>query len=38
MTRSFHVSLLTGAALATMMIMAPSAMASPRAATPQPEP
>ena len=38
MTRSFHVSLLTGAALATMMIMAPSAMASPRAATPSPSP
>ena len=38
MTRSFYVSLFTGAALATMMIMAPSAMASPRAATPSPTP
>jgi subtilase family serine protease len=38
MTRSFHLSLLTGAALATMMIMAPAASASPRAATPSPSP
>ena len=38
MTRSFHVSLLTGAALATMMIMAPGALASTRAATPSPSP
>jgi hypothetical protein len=38
MTRSFYVSVFTGAALATMMIMAPSAMASPRAATPSPTP
>ena len=38
MTRSFYVSLFTGAALATMMIMAPSAMAAPGAATPSPSP
>jgi subtilase family serine protease len=38
MTRSFYVSVFTGAALATMMIMAPSAMASPGAATPSPAP
>jgi kumamolisin len=38
MTRSFYVSVFTGAALATMMIMAPSAMASPGAATPSPSP
>jgi subtilase family serine protease len=38
MTRSFCVSLFTGAALATMMIMAPSALASPGAATPSPSP
>jgi hypothetical protein len=38
MTRSFHLSLLTGAALATMMIMAPGALASTRAATPSPSP
>jgi kumamolisin len=37
-TRSFHVSLLTGAALATMMIMAPGALASTGAATPSPSP
>jgi hypothetical protein len=37
-TRSFHVSLLTGAALATMMIMAPGALASTRAVTPSPSP
>jgi len=38
MTRSFHLSLLTGTALAMMMIMAPGASASPRAATPSPSP
>jgi kumamolisin len=38
MTRSFYLSLLTGAALATMTVMAPSAMASTRAATPSPSP
>jgi len=38
MTRSFYLSLLTGAALATMAIMAPGASASPRAATPGPSP
>jgi kumamolisin len=38
MTRSFYLSLLAGAALATMTIMTPSAMASTRAATPSPSP
>jgi kumamolisin len=38
MTRSFYVSVFTGAALATMMIMAPSALASTRAVTPSPSP
>jgi kumamolisin len=38
MSRSWYASLVTGAALATMMIMAPAASASPRAATPSPSP
>src|SRR4029077_11640585 len=38
MTRSVYVNMFTGAALATMMIMAPSAMASPGAVTPSPAP